>query len=231
MSEELTQEDIHRAVDRAVEEMLESAGLAEAPVDAVALALHLGIEVQPEEEDSAPRRRARQRPALRPDHTPEQLHWAAAHQIGKHIQGELLSRLGISGGRRPLLGVSLAKVFADHLLVPAGWLEGEARAAGFDLFALKERFDTAGHDVIAWRLLDLDQPCIITVIDNGHVARRRSNAWRVTKELSSVEENCQRQVHRYSRPCRVSEEGWDVQGWPVHRADWRREILRSVVEE
>ena len=26
------------------------------------------------------------------------------------------------------------------------------------------------------------------------------------------------------------EGGWTVHGWPVHQTDWKREILRSVVE-
>ena len=30
---------------------------------------------------------------------------------------------------------------------------------------------------------------------------------------------------------RVREDGWTVQGWPVHQTDWKREILRAVVEE
>jgi hypothetical protein len=28
----------------------------------------------------------------------------------------------------------------------------------------------------------------------------------------------------------VQENGWTVQGWPVHQADWKREIRRSVVD-
>jgi hypothetical protein len=29
----------------------------------------------------------------------------------------------------------------------------------------------------------------------------------------------------------VQEGSWTVQGWPIHQDDWKREILRSVVEE
>ena len=35
---------------------------------------------------------------------------------------------------------------------------------------------------------------------------------------------------KHVRPKVVREGGWTVQGWPVHQADWKREILRSVVE-
>jgi hypothetical protein len=130
-----------------------------------------------------------------------------------------------------MLGESLTRLFAEHLLVPTVWLADEARACNDDLFELKERFTTASHELIAWRLLDLDQPCVITVIDNERVSKRRGNAFNVAKELAPAEKACLRQVQRYSRPCRVSEEGWDVRGWPLHRPDWKREILRSVVED
>ena len=79
-------------------------------------------------------------------------------------------------------------------------------------------------------LLDLPSPCILTIVDNDHIYRRRSNAWPVRRELHPVERECQRYVHEYSRPHLVQQEGWTVQGWPVHQPDWKREILRSVVE-
>ena len=81
------------------------------------------------------------------------------------------------------------------------------------------------------RLLDLPEPCIITVIDNDHVHRRRSNAWRINRELSEPEQRCQQYVHAYSRPHRLSADGWTVQGWPIHQVDWKREVLRSVIDE
>jgi hypothetical protein len=143
-----------------------------------------------------------------------------------------LRRLGIEAEQaRPLTGESLANLFAARLLVPTPWLRAECRACGFDLLALKERFATASHETIAWRLLDLDEPCIITLVDNGQVSKRRANAGRAGRELSAPERACQQQVHRYSRPCALREAGWTVQGWPLHQADWKREVLRSVVEE
>jgi hypothetical protein len=122
-------------------------------------------------------------------------------------------------------------LFAERLLVPTAWLRDEGHVCGFDLFALKDRFTTASHELIAMRMLDLEEPCIITIVDNDHVARRRSNAYRVNKELSGPEQRCLKQVQRYSRPCQIDEEGWRVRGWPIHECDWKREILRSVLEE
>ena len=95
---------------------------------------------------------------------------------------------------------------------------------------MKRLYATASHEVVAWRLLDLATPCVVTIVDNDHVHRRRSNAWRVNKTLQPAERECQRYVHHYSRPRVVAADGWTVQGWPVHGPDWKREILRSVVE-
>ena len=39
--------------------------------------------------------------------------------------------------------------------------------------ALKELFPTASMEVIALRLLDLDQPCVVSVLDDGVVASER----------------------------------------------------------
>ena len=132
---------------------------------------------------------------------------------------------------RALMGQSIPRLLASHLLVPTCWLRTEARDVSFDLLALKERFPTASHEILAWRLLDLPDPCIITIIDNDAIHQRRSNAWRVRKELSPVERQCQRYISKHSRAHEVREQGWTVQGWPVHQVDWKREILRSVIDE
>jgi hypothetical protein len=226
MSEGLDREEVHQAVDRAVEELLAEAGVGAPPVDAVALArgrLRLVLPLD--------RGRASKQPLARGEPTREQLQWSAAHEIGRHLLPELLRRLDVDPTQKGMSGASLANLFADRLLVPGRWLAAEARASGYDLPALKETFGTAGFEAIAWRLLDLQEPCIITLLDNDHVHRRRSNSWRVNRELSEPEKRCQRYVHEYSRPHRVAEGGWTVQGWPLHQSDWKREVLRSVPPE
>jgi hypothetical protein len=67
-------------------------------------------------------------------------------------------------------------------------------------------------------------------VDNGHLHRRKSNAWPIRKRLEPAEQKCQRYVHEQGRPKLLQDAGWTVQGWPVHQAEWKREILRSVVE-
>jgi hypothetical protein len=227
MVEELSREEMVEAVDRTVTELLLAAKVVTPPIDAVVLARkHL---VLPEN----PKRRPGQRKQADSFTTasPEQQQWEAALQIGDHLKTELLRRLGIDPNQpRPMMGESPSKLLAEHLLLPVVWFAKDALRVGFDVLSLKESYGTASHELIAWRMLDLSEPCIITLIDNDHVQRRRSNAWPVRKELAPPEQQCQQYVSHYSRPRVVRADGWTVQGWPVHRSDWKREILRSVVE-
>ena len=234
--DELSREEVGETVDRAVAELLQAAGVDNPPVDAIALAQrHLGMIVcldrrQPQR-GRAQRTLGRKQIFLRPEPTEERHQWTVAHEIGEHVKTDLLQRLGIEPGQtRAMSGESLANQFAHRLLVPTGWFRADAPALAYDLLELKKRYRTASHEVITWCLLDLPSPCILTIVDNDHIYRRRSNAWPVRRELHPVERECQRYVHEYSRPHLVQQEGWTVQGWPVHQPDWKREILRSVVE-
>jgi Zn-dependent peptidase ImmA (M78 family) len=216
--------------------LLTAAGVAKPPVDTIRLAQgHLGMQVcldrrQPQR-GRAQRAGGRRQIYLRPEPTEERHQWTVAHEIGEHFKVSLLERLDIEPGQtRTMTGESLANLFAYHLLVPGCWLTTDAPACGYDLLELKQLYRTASHEVVAWRLLDLPAPCIITIVDNDHIYRRRSNAWRVKKELAPAEQTCQQYVNHYSRPRVVQDDGWTVQGWPVHQVDWKREILRSVVE-
>ena len=234
--DDLTREEVTETVDRAVAELLGAAGVTTPPVDAIQLAQrHLGMVVcldrGQRQRGRAQRALGRKQIFLRPEPSEERHQWTVAHEIGEHLKADLLSRLGVAPERtRAMSGESLANLFAHRLLVPTAWLRGDAAAADYDLLELKDRYKTASHEVIAWRLLDLPSPCVITVVDNGHVHRRRSNAWRVRRELHPAEAECQRYVHTFGRPRAVRADGWDVRGWPVHQPDWKREILRSVVE-
>jgi Zn-dependent peptidase ImmA (M78 family) len=237
MSEDLSREDVHHAIDRAVEELLTAANVTAPPVDAIALAQgHLGMLVcldrrQPQR-GRAQRTAGRKQIFLRPEPTEERHQWTVAHEIGEHFKPQLLQRLGIAPEQtRVMVGESLANLFAHHLLVPTAWFADDVKLHEYDVLELKQKYRTASHEVIAWRMLDLPAHCIITVVDNDHIHRRRSNAWPVRKELEEAEKQCQRYVNYYSRPRVVRANGWTVQGWPVHQSDWKREILRSVVDE
>jgi Zn-dependent peptidase ImmA (M78 family) len=237
MTEDLSREEVHQAVDRAVEELLTTANIVAPPVDAIALAQrHLGMLVcldrrQPQR-GRAQRAAGRKQIFLRPEPTEERHQWTVAHEIGEHFKPQLLQRLGVAPEQtRVMAGESLANLFAYHLLLPVCWFADDAKLHDYDVLELKKKYRTASHEVVAWRMLDLAEPCVITVVDNDHVHRRRGNAFRVRKELEEPEKQCQRYVNHYSRPRVVRADGWTVHGWPIHQPDWKREILRSVVDE
>jgi hypothetical protein len=230
MSDDLSPQEIHEAIDRVVRDVLDACGVTVPPVDALALARHLGVELRP-------KRQKPRLPGLTPPGSPpaepteEQRQADAARAVADFLRPDVLARLGVEDAGGGLVGASLSSLLAQRLLVPGRWLAAEGRACGWDLEVLKGQFRTAGHELIAWRLLDLEEPCAITVVDNGVVARRRSNAWRLPRALAPAEEECQRYVHEFSRPRVVRRDGWSVQGWPLHAVDGKREVLRSVVDE
>jgi Zn-dependent peptidase ImmA (M78 family) len=236
MLEDFARDEVVSTVDRMVEELLTAAGVAKPPVDVLALAQrHLGMQVcldrGQRQRGRAQRVAGRRQIFLRPEPSEERHQWTVAHEVGEHFKVPLLQRLGVTPGEtRAMTGESLANLFAYHLLVPSCWFTTDAPSCDYDLLALKQLYRTASHEVIAWRLLDLPAPCIITIVDNDKIYRRRSNAWPVRRRLEPVEQECQRVVHDQGRPCVVRDNGWTVQGWPVHQADWKREVLRSVVE-
>ena len=147
MSEGPEPEEIHQAVDRAVEELLAAAGVREPPVDAVAVAQrHLRLVLR----GDRARRRGRKQTSPRPVASEEEQQLLAAQEIGKHLRADLLRRLGVEPEEaRGLAGALLTNLFADRLLMPTSWFTAEAKAAGYDLLALKRRFRTAGHEGIA----------------------------------------------------------------------------------
>lgn len=235
--EDLAREEVLHVLDRKVDELLELAGLEEPPVDVIALAQqHLGMVVCLDR--SSPARGRAQRAGgkrhiyLRPEPSEERHQWTVAHEIGEHFKAELLERIGIPPAETPALaGESLANLFAHRLLAPLRWFADDARTFDFDVLQLKQRYRTASHEVVAWRLLDLPEPCVVSIIDNDRLSKRRSNGLRVrARKLEPIETKCQERVRRSGKPCVLREAGWTVQGWPVHRDDWKREILRSVVE-
>jgi Zn-dependent peptidase ImmA (M78 family) len=237
MIDDMPRGELLGMIDRVVDELLSAARIATSPVDAIALAQrHLGMTVcldrrQPQR-GRAQRGCGNKQIFLRPEPTEERHQWTVAHEIGEHLKAPLLARLGIEPSRtRAMTGESLSSLFAYHLLVPTCWFAEDAPSHDYDILELKRRYRTASHEVIAWRLLDLPQPCIVTILDNEHIHRRRSNAWQVRRALEPAEQRCQRYVHCHSRPQVIQDSGWTVHGWPVHQAGWKREILRSVVDE
>jgi len=205
MIEDLSREQVVGTIDRMVTELLHAAGVERPPVDAVLLARkHLQMQVcldrNQQQRGRAQRAGGRRQIYLRPEPTEERHQWTIAHEIGEHYKVALLEQLGAAPHEtRAMAGESLANLFAYHLLVPSRWFTADAPAHEHDVLELKKCYRTASHEVIAWRLLDLPEPCIITIVDNDHISRRRSNAWPIRRELDPVEKKCQIYVHRNSR--------------------------------
>ena len=234
MFDEMPREDVTKTVDSMVEELLDAAKVLQPPVDAIALAQGpLGMVVvldqrQPQR-GRAQRTLGKKQIYLRPEPREERHQWTVAHEIGEHLKSELLSRLGIAPNEaRAMAGESLANLFAYRLLVPTRWFAADVKTHEFDLLALKERYATSSHEVIAWRFLDLAAPCVVTIIDNENISRRRSNAWPIKRALLPVEKRCWESVTKTGKPMTMRDDEWTVQGWPVHELEWKREILRSV---
>jgi Zn-dependent peptidase ImmA (M78 family) len=236
MLDDMQREDVVAVIDQMVEELLEAAGVNAPPVDAIALAQgHLGMVVcldkRQAQRGRAQRTRGKPQIYLRPEPTEERHQWTVAHEIGEHLKTELLPRLAIEPREtKAMTGESLANLFAYRLLVPSRWFGVDVKELDYNLLRLKERYRTSSHEVLAWRFLDLPEPCVVTIIDNDHVSRRRSSGPRITRELLPIEKKCQEHVNRTSRPRTIQRDGVRVQGWPVHAPDWKREILRSGID-
>ncbi|MBA4189609.1 MAG: hypothetical protein C0467_16610 [Planctomycetaceae bacterium] len=164
--------------------------------------------------------------------TPEQQHKAAADGIARAILPEILRKLGIMpGSEDKTLSTHVRSLVVPRILIPSRLLRAALRECKYDVPALKEVFATATMEAVALRLLDLDAPCVIAIIDDGVVAVRRSNQFPAGKMLEAAERNCQVKVSEVELPQRVRQGEWTTQGWPVPGRPFQRIILRSVRDD
>ncbi|MFO0944362.1 MAG: ImmA/IrrE family metallo-endopeptidase [Planctomycetota bacterium] len=229
-----TELGVGERVERLVEELLEDAGIEGPPVDAVCLARRLGLELRLDKSQQARGRlvQGRFQPTIcvKPEPREERTQWTVAHEIGEHVLARLsfLRELEEArpGGRAR---EELANHFASLLLVPTSWLERDCLETDWDLWALKERYQTASYEVLATRMLDLEPHAILTIFDQGKLIRRRGNLPFWPPKLQPVEAQAQKRAHVTGRPELLHADNLTVQAWPIHETGWKREILRSVV--
>ena len=222
------------AIDHVAEGLLTQGDINRPPVDVLELARRIGIDVV---FDRRQRVRGRHKKLagrssifLRPDERPERLQWAAAHELGEVVAYRVFERVSLPAEETPpRLREDVANLLASRLLLPSRWFVADARRVDVDLLQLKQLYRTASHELIAYRLLDLDERSVITVFDQGRQTRRLGNREGKPPRLQPVERDCWAEVHRLNRPVEMSAGGLAVRGWPVHENGWKREVMRTTV--
>jgi hypothetical protein len=129
----------------------------------------------------------------------------------------------------------VADRLASSLLLPRRWFAADGAECDWDLPALKDRYGTASHELIARRMLEMPRPILITLCDLGRVHWRRSNVTTHPPPPLQEEIAIWREAHATGLPASTTiDPGSGLQSarcWPIHEPDWKREILRSEVVE
>jgi hypothetical protein len=242
MLADLTIEELAAGLDAVVNEILVQAGLNAPPVDAFSLAQIMGITIALDNcQEGRARyvrlcdRRASQPRAtilLRADPRQERQQWAVAHEIGEHVAHRVFAVLGVDPRESPANArEQVANQLAGRLLVPSRWFGRDAGRWGWDLIALKQRYNTASHELIARRMLECRPAVIITIFDQGRISFRRSNLPGRPPPLSPAESTCWKWVHDNNQSRETYSGTCSVKGWPIHEDGWKREILRMELTE
>ena len=89
-----------------------------------------------------------------------------------------------------------------------------------------------GFEMIALRMLDIDEPCVIAVVDDGVVSTRRGNRTPETKKLTGAEQAAIDKLGRYEEPRQTARTGgWTATAWPIPGGPFNRIIVRSVPDD
>lgn len=225
-------------LDAVAEQALRSAKIVEPPVDPVRIARALGIRVVWDGQLSERGRyvRLRQEAAhpqtaamiLQRHPRPERRFWAAAHELGEHLVYQVADRLSLALEED---WSQWRERIADHLaariLMPTAWFCEDGRRVDWDLRSLKVRYRTASHEAIARRMLDMEEPVVISIFDHGLLSWRRANRSGRVPPLAQAETLCWQIAHQQSQDHQQYSGTLRVRAWAVHEPGWRREILRT----
>jgi hypothetical protein len=242
MLPEFAREELAAALEAVAMNVLAEAAIGGPPVDAFGVAAALGIDLALDDRQEGRARyvrlrgRAGGRPRatilLRPDPRPERRQWAVAHEIGEHVAHRMFARLGVDPRETgAATREAVATELAGRLLLPGAWFAADGANCGWDLLRLKGRYPTASHELIARRMLQCRPPVIMSIFDDARLYFRRSNLPGRVPPPSSAEMGCWRAVHEGNRPGWACEGLRAIHGWAVHEEGWKREILRTEVEE
>jgi hypothetical protein len=255
MFPEFTREELATGLDAVAMEILTHAGVEAPPINAFQVAHRLGITVALDDRQAGRARYVRlggRRPAksgrlatcpagqletrptilLRPDVREERRQWAVAHEIGEHTAHRVFTVWDADPLESdPAAREEVANQLAGRLLLPTDWFTADGRLLDWDLFAIKSRYATASHELIARRMLECRPLVIISIFDQQSLYFRRSNLPGRAPPPSQVELTCWRAVHDSNHPQTSYSGTHAVQGWPIHENGWKREILRAEVDE
>ncbi len=151
----------------------------------------------------------------------ERKHFTIAHEIGEVLLAGKVGQ-GFIEDASNLMAVSL--------LLPRNWFHKDAEALDFDLAALKRRYSTASHEVIAYRMLDV-KPLIITIFDNGKLYRRKGSYPTRIRRICPLEMECMKAVSDSAEQVLLEDDEISVTGWPVFRENWKRVILKTELKD
>lgn len=169
---------------------------------------------------------------VRTDPRVERMQFTAAHEIAEQYAGDLSKNLGVES---PRFVENVANYLAGAILVPRAWLTTAIKDVGYSVPRLKaEYFSTASHEVIARRLLTLDEPMVLTIFDTElqcptKMFLRVGNC-ECTDRLIGIERRAWEEC-RESREIVCHSDGQlSVTVWPVDDPEtgWQREILRTT---
>jgi hypothetical protein len=238
MLPELTQDEFSAALDAVAASLVDALDVHTPPVDALALASALGLAVAWDSDQRGRGRTVRLSRfdsgtaqgsiLLRPEPRPERRQWAVAHEIGETCAFQVFDRLAVDPREAaPGAREAVANQLAGRLLLPRGWFERDAQRLDWDLPQLKARYSTASHELIARRMLDFAPPIAISVFDHGLLTWRQTNVSGRVPPLGATELAAWRAAHERSQTAVAETAQYTVQAWPVHEANWKREIVRA----
>jgi Zn-dependent peptidase ImmA (M78 family) len=246
MLTEIPVEQLAEAIEDCAGELLAEAGIDRPPVDAVTMAQRLGLIVARDGQSQVRGRFVRMRHPggsgrgtifLAEDPRPERRQWATAHEIGEFAAHRVFGMLSVDAEDLvPAERERMANQLANAILLPFDWFRADGYAVDWDLIELKQVYSTASHELIARRMLAMSPAVIISLIDQGKLVWRKSNVLRRPPLLVPAEQGTWQVAHEDNQPaqyeCRDLPDGLrDVRCWPVHEADWKREILRTALED
>src|SRR5262249_33886889 len=151
---------------------LTAADVAEPPIDVMCVANQLGLAVAWDDRQAGRARlvalagAAKLAPSIfvRHDVRTERQQWAVAHEIGEALSEKIFGQLGVDPSAAPRQAREIvANRIAAAILLPRDSFVADGAALGWDLLALKQRYCTASHELIARRMLDCSVPICVSV--------------------------------------------------------------------